>query len=255
MTKKRWLLCAVLVIISLSLLACQMKKDKSRPAPKRKQTQQMKQGKKTPPELPTQFTAMETTSLKLYNAGFKDWNEAQILDKQLKTDWETLKKELQKTKAPQDKQAEVEMHLSAIDQAIKSQSQFELSEHANELIGSMQELTKKFKTTTPPEVIMAQTDLREIQLHVSNGDWTILKDLSKKAQQDWKKVAPKAQKAGAKGTGQNLEGYFKELDSTIKDKDAKKAQTVVGLMNTDLANLRTALEKQGQQKGKEKSGS
>ncbi|HEX2955018.1 MAG TPA: hypothetical protein VHR47_13690 [Bacillota bacterium] len=239
----------------LSLAACQMKKGTSRPAPKRKQTQQAKPVKKSKPELPPQFSSMETTSLKLYGTDFKDWNEAQALNNQLKSDWDALKKELQTAKAPQDKQAEVDTHLSAIDKAVKAKSQFELAEHANELIDALQELTKKYKTITPPEVITAQTDLREIQLHVGSGDWTILKDLSKKTQKDWKKLAPKAQKAGAKSTGENLQGYFKELDTAIKDKDVKKAQTVVGLMNTDLANLRMAMEKQGQQKSGGKSGS
>lgn len=244
MARNRWLACLLLVVISVSLVACQMKKENSRPAPKRKQTQQAKSAKKGKPELPSQFASMEKTSLTLYNAGFKDWNEAQTFNDQLKSKWATLRKDLQKSKSPQDKQAEIEMHLSAIDKAIKNKSQFELSEHANELIGALQELTKKFKTMTPPEIITAQTDLREIQLHVASENWTILKDLSKKAQKDWKKLAPKAKKAGAKGTGQNIEGYFKELDAAVKDKDVKKAQTIVGLMNTDLANLRTAMEKQ-----------
>jgi hypothetical protein len=252
MIMHRWLAYALLITISLSLTACQMKKDESRPAPKR-QTQQS--NKKDKPELPPQFGSMEKTSLQLYRAGFKSWNEARAFSDQLETDWMRLKRELQKVESPQDKQAEAEMHLVAIDQSIDNQSQFELSEHANELIGVLQELSKKFKTVIPPEMIMAQTDLREIQLHIGREDWTMLQDLLKKAEGSWKKLTPKVKNVGAKGVSENLEGFFKELKTAVKEKNASKARSMVKLIDADLANLRTVMEKQSTQTSNQRSGS
>lgn len=253
MFRRRWIFGLLLVLCVLSLSACGKSKSQSRPSPVRKSAQPKKPSK---PVLPPQFGAIESEALKLYT-GFTNWSTAQIQLNTLRTDWRQLKGNLIKAKVPEEKLAAVEIHLNGIGTGIKTQDRFKVAEQSNELVGALWGLTEKYQVKIPPELILLQTDLREIHLHAAVGNWTILEGLSKKAQQDWKMLKPKAKTVGGDAIGKNIESYFKELDAAIKVKDAKKTQEILGLFEPDLVTMRTSFEGQPppKQQNKKKQGS
>lgn len=235
---KKWVIGMVLIIFAGVSVGCRWggKDNPQRPAPQRKQ----ETTKKTKPDLPPEFDSMEQTALKLFQEDGKDWNGPKALLTQLDRDWTKLQKKLTAKKVKKDQFSVVSMHLAGAEEAVKSRNLFKLREHANEIIGGLQPLKKKYKNAIPPELVELEIGLRELRLHLEQGNWTIAQDLVKAAPGQWEKLKPQTKKLGAEEVGKNIEGSFKELETAVKEKNLSKAQEMVGMLQSDFMDLRRA---------------
>ena len=244
MTGKRRLVAALLVLNLFLPAGCRLGGEAPRPSPQRKAGRP----KPAKPFLPPQFSSMESNALRLYSGagGGWSWAEAPPLQEKLRADWGRLQGDLKLVNVPRTKLAAVEVHLNGIDTGIKTKDRFKVAEQANELIGALQGLSRKFQSAVPAELILLQTDVREIRLHAGGANWSITKELLKSARQDWEKLKPKGKEAGAEALGKNIESYFKELEAAVKAKDAGKTEAILDRIDSDLETLRTTFTRQFQ---------
>ena len=227
------------LLLLLSPLACLNRGNKSsRPAPQRKQNEK----KKEKPPLPNEFADIEDSALRLYNLEQFDWEHAQSLTSNIRSKWGILQPKLRKNQAPMDKGKVFELHLAGLEAAVTNRNTFKTREHSNEIIGALQSLTDPFKREIPPEIVRIETSLREVALHLAAGNWTIAQDLMKEAPKDWGKLKPKAEEVGAQEIGKNVEASFKELEEAVKQKDTKKAEQMISMLQSDMKDLRRAFQ-------------
>lgn len=236
--KKRWI--GVILIAGLLFpAACRWGGEKTRPAPQRKKAET----KKEKPDLPMEFARMESQALELFRLPNGQWGKAEATVAGLGGDWLTLKKKLEREKVKKDAFKTVDLHLNGANKAVRERNLFKVKEHANEVIGGLQPLKTKYKNAIPPEVVQIETTLRELELHIAQGNWTIAEGIAKAAPKQWEKLKPTVEKTGAKEVGKNAEGSFKELKTAIKEKNSEKAQQMIGMIQSDMADLRNALNK------------
>ena len=232
----------VLFLLVLFTLGCGLlgEEEKVRPAPQRQSKKVEKQS------MPAVFQRMEDAALDLYHLPGGDWSQAMQGLNKLKSLWQQGEQELDREKVPAEQRMVVKMHLAGLEAAIKNRSLFKMREHANEITGALPDLTKKFKTVIPAELLKMEAARREIALHVTVANWQTAGSLVKKAPDNWRKFKPQGEKVGAKEVGKNLENSLKELEEAIKVKDQQKAQQLITMVEADLADLRLAFAQNSQ---------
>jgi hypothetical protein len=237
--KVRWPIVLAVVFILLSLPACLFGGDKSqRPSPQRKREERSEKREKPP--LPDEFAAIEDSALRLYNLEGSGWVQARSMTNSIKSKWSSLQPKLRKNQVPMDKGKVVELHLAGLEASVSNRDTFKTKEHSNEIIGALQLLAEKFMKKVPSEIVKMEVSLREVALHATVGNWTIAQDLMKEAPKDWEELKPKAEEVGAREVGKNAEASFKELEEAIKQKDPKKVEQIISMLQSDMKDLRRA---------------
>lgn len=234
---KKWTPALVLLILTLAAPGCALlgRDESPRPAPQRQAKK-----KREKPALPPAFQDMEDAALGLYNFPGDDWNQAAQELNELNGHWRKVVAQLEREKVPADQRKVVEMHLAGLEAAVENQNLFKVREHANEVTGALPDLTSKFKTVIPADLVKMAAGLREISLHVAAANWQTAGDLTKEAPKSWQRLKNQGEQVGAKEVGKNLESSFKELEEAIKAKDKPKAEQAIAMIRADLADLRRA---------------